>query len=81
MESLRKTQRAVERSIMKMIAKDKSRNIAIREETGMKDVGYTTEKLKFNMLDMWWDRKEIDGRKNDKLETLRPKKDKGETAE
>ena len=47
MESLRKTQSAMERNIMKMKLKDKIRNSAIREVTGMKDLGYTAKKLKF----------------------------------
>jgi len=46
MESLRKTQRAMERSTMKIKLKYKIRSSVIREEIRIKDIGYTTKKLK-----------------------------------
>lgn len=44
---LKKTQRAMERSILNIRLRDKIRNTSIREETQVQDVGYTIKKLKF----------------------------------
>lgn len=46
-EGIKKTQRAMERSILKIKVKDRVRNEKIREETDAIDVGYRIRKLKY----------------------------------
>ena len=47
MEALRSTQRAMERSILKIKKKDRVRNALVRKNTNVKDVGFAIKKAKF----------------------------------
>jgi len=47
MEALRSTQRAMERSILKIKKKDRVRNELVRKKTNIKDVGFAIKKAKF----------------------------------